>query len=261
MGPNPQGLPFEYAFIFGINGAYWQAWYGMQITRPLLTPPKPAVRNEDFVGTYPVPEFVDTLLFPRINVDPTLLRQRLRWEDKTVCSQDTRNYPFFDSIAAIPEVGYVNRTTAEPLYRYRSRFGQDVYPFWPIKYDGRVVAVRNNLTFFRTSHWCFTPLGLDSTQFQVAFNTMMDWMFEPWGGLGMAPRVAPSSVPQTDPKAKAAQAEAWRMLDEQNRAAQAAVFPGGVPYVRNYLDYEDDYKRAAIRAAHEAAAALSNGVE
>ncbi len=78
---SPQGLPGEYAFIFGIRGYFWQAWYGMAIERVRYgLDSGPPLRNEDFVGTYPLPDFVDTTLYPRLSLDTDLLRRRLRWE-------------------------------------------------------------------------------------------------------------------------------------------------------------------------------------
>jgi len=206
----PGGENTPYADLFGIQGGFESTWWGMAVSRgthqtipeaELLQP----VRSEDFIGAEPS-ELVSSAEFPPLSVDPVRLKNMLTWMDTTAnggCPEDkgiVGHYPYMDSLAALPDVGFTIPTTSagtETLYLYKSRLGEAKFPYWPLSFgdmQGTVVAVRRDGGFFRTSHWQFTPLTLEQNSFQPAFNTMMNWLFaRPWGGpsFGTAPNPAP----------------------------------------------------------------------
>ena len=178
------GIPFIYSIVFGLEQACNQGWYGMN--RRLN------IRNEDFIGAIPSgAPGVSSTEFPALSIDPQRLKNFLRWADETKCEFEfLTQYPFIDSVAALPAVGYVVpriSVGAEAIYLFKSRFGEGRYPFFDLQtgdgnYNGTVVAIRRDAGFFRVSHWEFTPMAFDTASFQVAFNSMMDWLFETWGG-------------------------------------------------------------------------------
>ncbi|MFQ5607791.1 MAG: hypothetical protein ACE5GA_07570 [Candidatus Zixiibacteriota bacterium] len=243
-GTSDVQVPFIYSSIFGILGGAHQAWYGMAIFRDparLEDSTIPAVeRNEDFVGAA-TSEFFSSAEFPHLTVDPDRLRDGLRWVNTSICRDSRVHYPFLDTIAALPEVGFTIPATilgTRAIYLYESLYGEQSYPFWalPFKdYEGTVVAVRRNAGLFRTSHWQISPLVMDSATFQVAFNSMMDWLFQPWGGLtlGRAPAFPP--LARTRPNRELRRLAAY--LEQQRQADLREIMPAGERFVTNQLEF------------------------
>ncbi len=251
--PTGQGLPLRYAQLFGIQGGFEPSWYGMAVSRnadqsdPVIDQLK-AVRGEDFIGAVPS-ELVSSADFPPLSVDPVRLETMLTWLDTTTCSDDKGNlkhYPFMDSIAALPDVGFTIPTTSagtETLYLYKSRFGEAKYPFWNLTFgdmQGTVVAVRRDGGFFRTSHWQFTPLTMDQDSFQPAFNTMMDWLFaRPWGGPSFGK--APNPAPPVPGKYASEFIELSKSVESVHQNMLNEAF-GGKRFFKNQLEYEQQLK-------------------
>jgi len=267
----PQAIPGVYSFFFGIRGSWWEAWYGMGISRasPAIFPDSgPPVRNESFIGAVPVPGSISPSEFPELSVNSELLGRRLRWNDISVCpaafpdpSQNFPSYPYYDTLPCLPEVGYLVRTDADPVYLFKSRYGQDTYPYWPIKYDGRVVAVRKDLIFLRTSHWNFTPSVMDSASFQVAFSSMMNWLFEPWGGpsnkVAPANRRSPIELASSNPRAQEGIIRVYQYLEEKRKHDMEGAV-GGRILVRNSLSYNKAYKTWSVNEKKKAAAEVGS---
>ncbi len=245
-------LPIIYAAVFGLQAGMHQAWYGMAVQRGLLLEPLPTARNEDFIGTE-VSEFFTSAEFPPLRVDPILLRDGLRWVDTTdpcpklpLSPDSDKHYPFIDSIPALSEVGFtVPNSVAgtRAIYLYKSLYGEQQYPFWKLdfdNYEGTVVAVRRNAGLFRASHWQFTPTTLEPTSFQIAFNSMLDWLFQPWGGPTMG--VAPVSPPEarTSPNRELKRLAAYQ--EQQRRETIREIMPPGQRMVTNQIEFNQYLK-------------------
>ncbi len=120
--------------------------------------------------------------------------------------------------------------------------------------------MRNDFTFFRTSHWCFTPFVLEKSSFQTSFNNMIDWLFEPWGGPGsLAKGTALNQNSTGSPQELAARKFLWRSAQDRNRRFLEEAIPGGVRPVRNFLAYQKQYENWAIRHAQEQSEGVSAG--
>lgn len=238
----PGAVPPIYSNIFGIEGGFFQAWYGMAVQRSRAGEPGEPVRTEDFVGAITT-EFFSTTDFPELAVDPLRLEANIRWNDTLLCEYPryhSAHYPYIDSIASLPEVGYTIPITTigtESIYLYKSRFGEAKYPFFDLdidNYEGTVVACRRDAGLFRSSHWQFAPAGLDSATFQVAFNSMMDWLFQPWGGpsFGRVPMISPRVEGDMSLFKKLAQ-----FNDDRRQSELAEILPPGQTLVRNQVEY------------------------
>ncbi len=263
ISTSSSGLSPTYAQLFGIQGGFEPAWVGMAGQRVVACDPNigclPAVRSEDFIGAA-TSELVSSSDFPALSVDTSRLRNMLLWTDRNTCSRDfivVQQFPYMDSIAALPDVGFTIPTTSrgtETLYLYKSRFGEAKYPFWDLDFgdmQGTVVAVRLDGGFFRTSHWQFTPIPLDPVSFQPAFNTMMDWLFaRPWGGPSFGSPVQPVAPPSG--KYASQYLELTRSIEANRQDLINEAF-AGKRYFKNQLEYEQqlhDYmEMKSIQAA------------
>lgn len=261
-------IPIIYASIFGIRGGIHQAWYGMSVFRDAArvedsTVP-PVERNEDFIGAAPS-EFFSASEFPELTVDPDRLRSGLRWVDTFLCKDSKTHYPFLDSIAALPEVGFTVPITiggAQAIYLYKSLYGEQEYPFWnlPFKdYEGTVVAVRRNAGLFRASHWQFTPNVLEEASFQIAFNTMLDWLFQPWGGptFGVAPLSPPEA--RTNPDRELRNLAAY--MEQKRQATIREIMPPGQRYITNQIEFNQYLKEWQYMKRAEAEALAASPYE
>ncbi|MFQ5608537.1 MAG: hypothetical protein ACE5GA_11365, partial [Candidatus Zixiibacteriota bacterium] len=250
-----QEIPAIYANVFGLLGGCYQSWYGMTVQRKIDQPTNPElpdpVRNEDFIGAVPTERFSG--IFPPMDVDCDLLGRAIRWADRADCRFVLTNiqYPFMDSICALPEVGYTIPNTSagtEAIYLYRSRFGEAKYPFWDLDiddYQGTVVAVRRDAGIQRTSHWQFTQNAMDSAAFQLAFNNMMDWLFaEPWGGPSFGS--TPARTPAADRDYSAELVRYSQLLEEQRQRKLAEILPAGQTMVKNQFEFDKHLKRWMI---------------
>ncbi len=265
-GVGPTQVPKTYGRLFGIRGGYFQAWYGMAVARISDTASPlgrlPVFRNEDFVGAVPS-ELVSESEFPTLSVGFNELRNNLRWADSLDCNlEDKVQYAFVDSVAALPEVDFIVPITSagtETLYLYKSRFGENVYPFWPLPFgdfQATVVAVRLDQGFTRTSHWSFTPSAMEPASFQIAFSSMMDWLFaRPWGG----PSFGKAAQPIGEPGGK--YASLYIELSQQvkrNREQMMNEAFGGKRFFKNQFEYEEQLKSYNEMKRAESAAEIQS---
>ncbi len=124
-----------------------------------------AGRIEDFVGAYAI----DSVNWPNVEVDSALLRNRFKWGP--TCGLRFR-------IPALPEVNWSIRTPqTEVLYLYKSYYGPD-HPFGGnYNMEGNPVAHRLSTFLYRTAHFNFTPLAIDSVQMQQVMNKLLTWLY------------------------------------------------------------------------------------
>ncbi len=192
-----RSVPATYALTFGVQLMNVTAWEGFD-THDYnrlgwnIFGPSGQIRIEDFKGAK---SLVGSEL-PDIYVDTTLLENRYIWLPGFEIFNFPYRWPSDGSIitGAYPEVGYVSKLFgAEAIYSYsamdslrppsppfayaHSSAGTDSLRTGIIaQYDGTVVAVRYQTPLYRTAHFSFGLLPLDSVQAQQAFNGMMDWL-------------------------------------------------------------------------------------
>lgn len=247
-GVQNQGVPVVYSENFGVTGGFWQGWYGMNVTRQSPSNPLTPVRNEDFIGAVPVESFSPSE-FPELVVDTGRLHSKLRWSDPDLCGRAWKDYRFMDSIGALPEVGFTIPNTnagTESIYLYRSRFEEAKYPFFDLPfndYQGTVVAVRRDAGFYRTSHWVFTPLVLEPTSFQVAFNTMMDWLFATWGGPSFGSAGRGRHLQSREELDYTSDAIRMAQRLEQERQRRRNEIMGGQTTIKNQFEFDKRYRQ------------------
>jgi hypothetical protein len=156
-----------YASMFGVVSTEFPGWgYGIYTTDDgdgLGLP-----RAEDFVGA----NSQNLELWPDLVVDTALLHRRYKWEG-SLEPLEFPFYPFIDTIGALPQVGWAEPVpTAEVMYRYRSRYGDD-HP-----YAGMPVMHRLQQGHIRTVHSMFTPLSIEAGAAQQLVSSVLDWLYD-----------------------------------------------------------------------------------
>ena len=160
--------PNQYARYFGVLSMSYSGWFSnaFDLNKPLSE----MVRNEDFIGTYSI----DESQWPSLAIDTTLLHRRLEWHD-VIANFYIPWLGWRDSLAALPEVNWASRAPGtEVMYLYKSKYGSnDRYD-----YEGSPVGHRFESNLFRTVHFNFTLLTMDSLQAQAISNSVLDWLYE-----------------------------------------------------------------------------------
>ncbi|HSG99049.1 MAG TPA: hypothetical protein VLB27_03305, partial [candidate division Zixibacteria bacterium] len=265
-----QEVPLVYAQVFGLQGGCYQSWYGMTVQRGIdqkvdSTLPDP-VRNEDFIGAVPAERFASQ--FPELKVDCNNLRDNLRWASRDDCIfvLPDIQYPYIDTICALPEVGYAIPITpagTEGMYLYKSRFGEAKYPFWDLAiddYQGTVVAVRRDAGQFRAAHWQITPSALAHDSFKVAFHSMMDWLFaEPWGGPSITTGPGTARRATTEREYSPELARYAEILQQRRQERLQEILPPGQTTVKDQFEFEKSLKRWQRMNQAAQAAELNSG--
>ncbi|MEW6050091.1 MAG: hypothetical protein AB1644_03395 [Candidatus Zixiibacteriota bacterium] len=168
----PQNPPVDaqYQRYFGVQTMIYSGWLPMAIQN-LFYPTPPQTRIEDFVGAYSL----QTNKWPDLSIDTTLLHRRIYWTPVIGGALAWR-----DTIASLPEVDWTSRSFGtEPMFLYKSRFGSrghflgDLFTF-----DGTPVAHRLDAGLFRTVHFNFTPLAMDTIAMQVVIDSVLNWLFD-----------------------------------------------------------------------------------
>jgi hypothetical protein len=158
----PINVPYYYTRYFGVESTVYSAW--MKHAWGMIDG-MGKVRIEDFVGTYSL----DDENWPPLDVDSERLRTLYGW-DYVI--------PFVDSIAAYPEVNWCERSFGtEVMYLYKSLYGSD-HPFgYFYSYDGAPVGHRFRTNLFRSVHFNFTLIPIDSAQAQEISNNVLSWLW------------------------------------------------------------------------------------
>ncbi len=160
---------------FGVEAAYYTQWYTFfQGRHPFNDSVK--VRMEDFIGAYSM----DEGRWPNLNVDPDLLRSRYYWDTLGVIKTLSMYCPWYDTIAALPEVGWCERAYGtEVMYLYKSRFGPNHFLGYPFTMEGAPVGHRYETNMFRTSWLMFTPYAFDAESAYDLVAEQLDWLYDP----------------------------------------------------------------------------------
>lgn len=200
----PTGIipPFAYTFYFGVDSMGYGAWnYYLEVFGGGGTP---YGLYQDFIGTYSRKPGA----WPDLDIDSAKLRSNYYWY-----IHDTL---FSEDCPALPEVDWCVRSFGtEILYKYKSCYGSTHPLGISQSFQGRPVAHRLTTSLFRTAHFNFTPLAIDSTQMQVVVDSLLNWLYDPT--LGTA-SVTDDRYPEAQVKVSVAEArENFRVREEQYR--------------------------------------------
>lgn len=197
----PTGIvpPFEYRFYFGVDSMGYGGW--TYYLSEFGGPGSPPGHYQDFIGTYSRKPGS----WPDLDIDSALVHSRYRW------------LVFWEEdCPALPEVDWSVRSFGtEILYKYKSCYGAS-HPLGNAQsFNGRPVAHRLTTSLFRTAHFNFTPLGIDSTQMQVVVDSLLNWLYDPTLGDAL---VSDNRYPEAQVKVSVGEArENYRAREERYR--------------------------------------------
>jgi hypothetical protein len=216
-------VPSKYTEYFGVTMIPYSGWdcfaHGTKETGGCgsdISPPYgtacPRDRIEDFIGAYAL----DPTRWPNLDVDTTLLRTRLRWEYQAYRTAHDYGpcYAYEPEHPGLPEVDWSARlSTTQALYLYKSSYGSNHPRGGNFNMEGNPVALRYNAGLFRTAHFNFTPLVIDSVQMQIVIDSVLNWLSE------SPPSSPTSAIRYPDAPVKMSVSEAreryWRRVEEQ----------------------------------------------
>ena len=88
------------------------------------------------------------------------------------------------NLRALPEVNWASRIYGtEGLYLYKSYYGLDHPLGIDYSFDGAPVAHRYNTGLYKTVHFSFTPLSIDSASMQIVIDSVLEWLYPSTGTL------------------------------------------------------------------------------
>ncbi len=171
-------LDDQYRRYFGVEGMVYSGWAYRAFDAGGTCS---YFRQEDFIGALSL----DTIKFPNLPIDSALLHRRYRWTPG-VNPVDTCPGPHYGQqfmswrpdLAALPEVDWsVRAFGTEVLYLYQSKDSTG-HPLGALySFHGAPVAHRLDRGLFRTAHFNFTTLGLDTLKGQVIIDSMLNWLY------------------------------------------------------------------------------------
>lgn len=154
-----------YTSYFGVVGMAYSGWFchaASTCTR---------ARIEDFIGGISL--LVGDPGWPDVSVDSAKLANPniIKWGPGPLGYQGN---------PGLPEVNWSQRLTpgTEGLFLYKSAYGNQHPLGGPYSYQGAPCAHRFNTGLYRTIHFNFTPIVMDSASMQTVFNSGMDWLIE-----------------------------------------------------------------------------------
>lgn len=203
QGPTGVTPPFEYRRYFGVDSMGHSGWASYIL--PFATNEPPGL-YQDFIGTYSRKPGE----WPDLDIDTTLLRQRYKW------ILLNRIFYWNEDCPSLPEVDWCVRSFGtEILYKYKSCYGANHPLGISQSFNGRPVAHRLTTSLFKTVHFNFTPLAIDSTQMQVVVDSVLNWLYDPTLG---SSSVSDGRYPEAQVKVSVAEArENYRVRQEQYR--------------------------------------------
>ncbi len=158
----------SYTRYFGVESVDYSAWF---CHLPFLTDSHCDDKGfyQDFIGAFSRKPGE----WPELAIDTALLHSNYKW---MAMRQNT-----WDPIhPALPEVNWAVRSFgSEILYKYKSLYGQSHPLGFTFSFHGRPVAHRLETSLFRTVHFMFTPLAIETDSMQVVVNLVLDWLYDP----------------------------------------------------------------------------------
>jgi len=175
---------FDYLWYFGVRKIVFSGWFCHAIGSAETGGCEPPMtcshaRIEDFMGAYAL-----NPTWPAIDVDTSLLHTRYGWNYPDPAYQPCLK--FMPEHTGLPEVDWsVRLPTTEGLYLYKSFYTDTIgspgnHPLGGnYNMEGNPVAHRYNSGLFKTVHFNFTPLAIDSVQMQIVIDSVLNWLYEP----------------------------------------------------------------------------------
>ncbi len=176
--------PYDYLWYFGVRKIVFSGWFchavGSAETGGCYPPMTCShARIEDFMGAYPLKP-----TWPAIDIDTALLHTRYGWNYPDPAYQPCLE--FMPEHTGLPEVDWsVRLPTTEGLYLYKSFYTDTIgspgnHPLGGnYNMEGNPVAHRYNSGLFKTVHFNFTPLAIDSVQMQIVIDSVLNWLYKP----------------------------------------------------------------------------------
>lgn len=213
QGPTGVAPPFSYRRYFGVDSIGHSGWVSYM---PITGTNAPRGLYQDFIGTFSTKPGE----WPDLAVDEEYLHTRYTW--------DTRGGPPYywnEDCPSLPEVDWCVRSFGtEILYKYKSCYGASHPMGAPLRFHGRPVAHRLATSRFKTVHFKFTPLSIDSATMQVVVDSVLNWLYDPTLGGGNG-QVSENRYP--DAAVKISLSEARRNYDarceEYEKRRQEAI--------------------------------------
>jgi hypothetical protein len=188
----------QYRRYFGVQDMVWSGW-GYNARGSLTDRNTIRRRVEDFIGAKSLPSAKPQ--FPDLMVDSNLLHLRYNWDslqlrnyfkyspfkwggvipgEDTLVGQPFGQYPIPSDLRALPEVDWASTIYGtEVLYLYQSYYGSSHPLGEPYNFHGAPVGHRLNSGYYKTVHFCFTPLSIDTVGMQQVLNEVFNWLYEP----------------------------------------------------------------------------------
>ena len=198
QGPTGTAPSDNYRRYFGVDSIGHTGWASYV---PGLGGTAPLGLYQDFIGTFSTKPGE----WPDLAIDTGYLHTRYKW--------DLYDQIFYwnEDCPSLPEVDWCVRSFGtEILYKYKSCYGAS----HPLGGDnilhGRPVAHRLATNMFKTVHFKFTPLSIDSATMQVVVDSVLEWLYDPTLG-GSNGQVSENRYP--DAAVKVSLSEARRNYD------------------------------------------------
>ncbi len=176
-GSSAQGLtgaapPFNYRRYFGVDSIGHTGWASYL---PQLGGNPPPGLYQDFIGTFSTKPGE----WPDLAINEEYLHTRYEWDLSGM-------FPFWnEDCPSLPEVDWCVRSFGtEILYKYKSCYGASHPLGGEHNLHGRPVAHRLATSLFKTVHFKFTPLSIDSVAMQVVVDSVLNWLYDPTLGGG-----------------------------------------------------------------------------
>lgn len=153
------GPGIDYILYFGATRMVYSAWWYHTYYE--------GERIEDFMGGYAL----DSVSWPNLDIDTALLHSRYKWGTYAGTEWPARGLPGVD--------WSVRHSATEALYLYKSFYGSDHPLGGNYNMEGNPVAHRFYTSLFRTVHFNFTPLAIDTIQMQIVIDSVLNWLYDP----------------------------------------------------------------------------------
>jgi hypothetical protein len=187
-GPGGVVPPFPYIFYFGVDSMGHSGWASYL---PIIGTSTPEGLYQNFVGTF------STLPgeWPDLAVDTSFLHNRYKW---ALFPGTSREIPYWnEDCPSLPEVAWCVRSFGtEILYKYKSCYGRSHPLGEPQTFNGRPVAHRLTTSLFKTVHFNFTPLSMETESMQVVVDSVLNWLYDPTLGVIDGQAVSENRYPE-----------------------------------------------------------------
>ena len=162
--------PTKYINYFGATEIPYSAWF----CRAVGDCTSGIRRIEDFIGALSL----KSPAWPDVSLDTLRLLTLFRWGDSTLGIG--RPYNTASTRIGLPEVDWASRLTpgTEALFLYKSAFGSSHPEGFDFTFQGTPIAHRRNTGFYRTVHFNFTPMVMDTVQMQVVIDSVLNWLYD-----------------------------------------------------------------------------------